>query len=259
MNYIAQKNVFDRWCEVNYLDITAYALWHKLHALCNRCMWPEWITVDNRQLAGMLYTSEKKAMAARDELLNNGFILYRKGKKGSPNKYHLVCLYEGKHCKNDSENGSISDSINAVEPEVKTAVKMSDINKHKQKQNINKNKEKEKNIKKEKPVKHRYGEYNNVLLTDDDIERLKTKFPDMWQKWIETLSEGIELKGYTYKNHYLAILKWAERDMGRVHERQKPAADKVQKSKFNNYVDTNETDYAALEEQIMDMMLEDEG
>lgn len=32
----------------------------------------------------------------------------------------------------------------------------------------------------------------------------------------------------------------------------------VRKSKFNNYVDTNETDYAALEEQIMDMMVEDE-
>ena len=46
--------------------------------------------------------------------------------------------------------------------------------------------------------------------------------------------------------------------MGKVQERQRPVANKVQKSKFNNYVDTNETDYAAMEEQMLDMMLEDE-
>ena len=60
-------------------------------------------------------------------------------------------------------------------------------------------------------TKHKYGEYKNVLLTDDEVEKLKAKFPD-WEKRIETLSQGIELKGYKYKNHYLAILKWAERD-----------------------------------------------
>jgi hypothetical protein len=62
-----------------------------------------------------------------------------------------------------------------------------------------------------RPVKHKYGEYKNVLLSDSDIEKLKAKFPD-WQDKIEILSKGIELKGYKYKNHYLAILKWAERD-----------------------------------------------
>ncbi|MFA7020752.1 MAG: hypothetical protein WC215_04285 [Bacilli bacterium] len=62
-----------------------------------------------------------------------------------------------------------------------------------------------------RPAKHKYGEYKNVLLSDSDIEKLKAKFSD-WQDRIETLSKGIELKGYKYKNHYLAILKWAERD-----------------------------------------------
>lgn len=61
-----------------------------------------------------------------------------------------------------------------------------------------------------RPKKHKYGEFQNVLLTDADIEKLKSKFTD-WQEQIETLSKGIELKGYKYKNHYLAILKWAEK------------------------------------------------
>ena len=62
-----------------------------------------------------------------------------------------------------------------------------------------------------KEKKHKYGEFKNVLLTDAEIEKLKAKLPD-WEKWIETLSQGIELKGYKYKSHYLAILKWAKSD-----------------------------------------------
>ena len=62
-----------------------------------------------------------------------------------------------------------------------------------------------------RPKKHKYGEYQNVLLLDTDIEKLKAKFTD-WQERIEQMSKGIELKGYKYKNHYLAILKWAEKD-----------------------------------------------
>jgi predicted phage replisome organizer len=63
-----------------------------------------------------------------------------------------------------------------------------------------------------KPVRHKYGEYKNVLLTDDDLDKLKAKFPTDWEERIENLSEGIELKGYKYKNHYLAICKWAKND-----------------------------------------------
>ena len=62
----------------------------------------------------------------------------------------------------------------------------------------------------EKQTKHKYGTYKNVLLTDRDIENLKQKFPNDYQEKIENLSEGIELKGYKYKNHYLAILKWEQ-------------------------------------------------
>ena len=63
-----------------------------------------------------------------------------------------------------------------------------------------------------KKQKHKYGEYQNVLLSDEDVKKLKEKFPTDWQSRVEQLSQGIELKGYTYKNHYLAILKWAERE-----------------------------------------------
>ncbi len=60
--------------------------------------------------------------------------------------------------------------------------------------------------------KHKHGEYGHVLLTYSELEKLKTSFPLDWQERIKTMDEGIELKGYKYKSHYLAILKWAERD-----------------------------------------------
>ena len=62
-----------------------------------------------------------------------------------------------------------------------------------------------------KPVKHKYGEYKNVLLTDEQLETLKAEFPNDWADRIEELSEGIEYKGYKYKNHLIAIRKWAKK------------------------------------------------
>ena len=68
--------------------------------------------------------------------------------------------------------------------------------------------------KKEKPVKHKHGEYNNVLLTDEELDKLKTKFTD-WQDRIERLSEYMASTGKSYKSHYVTILSWSRRDKER--------------------------------------------
>ena len=60
-------------------------------------------------------------------------------------------------------------------------------------------------------IKHQRGEYKHVLLTDKQYDSLKDKVDDR-EYWIKTLDEGIELKGYSYKSHYLAILKWFKKD-----------------------------------------------
>lgn len=55
--------------------------------------------------------------------------------------------------------------------------------------------------------KHKYGEYKHVLLTDDDLEYLKSKYTN-YEELIKYLDEYIEMKGYKAKNHKLAIEKW---------------------------------------------------
>lgn len=63
-----------------------------------------------------------------------------------------------------------------------------------------------------KPKKHKYGSHNNVLLTDEEYQKLQERFLDDYEERIETLSEGIARKGYKYQSHYLAILHWARND-----------------------------------------------
>ena len=63
-----------------------------------------------------------------------------------------------------------------------------------------------------KEVRHRYGEYSNVLLSDTDMEKLKAELPGSYQDYIERLSSYMAAKGTGYKNHLATIRNWARKD-----------------------------------------------
>ena len=64
--------------------------------------------------------------------------------------------------------------------------------------------------KKSKPEKKAYGEFQNVMLTDDEYEKLCSHFGNSYYagQWIGRLDEYIASKGAKYKNHYATILNW---------------------------------------------------
>ena len=66
----------------------------------------------------------------------------------------------------------------------------------------------EKEIYKEK---HKYGEYKNVLLSDEELSKLKEEFPD-WQNRIERVSSYCASTGKSYKNYLATIRNWARKD-----------------------------------------------
>ena len=69
-----------------------------------------------------------------------------------------------------------------------------------------------------------YGEFKNVRLKKEELEKLKEKFPKDYKDRIESLSEYMRSKGKTYKDHYATILSWArkeERDTPKVQEPKK--------------------------------------
>ena len=87
--------------------------------------------------------------------------------------------------------------------------------------------------KKSKPVKHKYGEYNNVLLTDDELQKLKTEYSD-WEERIERLSSYVASTGKSYKSHYATIRNWARKDAEKPG-RKEIVPSWMNKGSFNNY------------------------
>lgn len=79
--------------------------------------------------------------------------------------------------------------------------------------NASKQKQKEANDTHKKEQKHKYGEYSNVLLTDTELEKLKSEYPD-WENKIERLSSYVASTGRKYKSHYATIRNWSSKDVG---------------------------------------------
>lgn len=60
-----------------------------------------------------------------------------------------------------------------------------------------------------KEIRHKYGEYKNVLLTDSQYSKLVDDYGDSkLSEMIKNLDEGIQMKGYKYKDHNLVLRKW---------------------------------------------------
>ena len=69
--------------------------------------------------------------------------------------------------------------------------------------------------------KHKYGEYNNVLLSDEDYDKLVNEFPIDYQERIERLSEYMASTGKSYKNHLATIRNWARKEKKPEHNTDK--------------------------------------
>lgn len=61
-------------------------------------------------------------------------------------------------------------------------------------------------------IRHRYGQYQNVFLSEKQIAELEADYPDFYVAYIEKLSAYMEVNGRHYANHYAAIRKWLDED-----------------------------------------------
>lgn len=65
------------------------------------------------------------------------------------------------------------------------------------------------NVKVNDNVKHKYGEYAHVKLTDKERDQLFNDYGEVeTHDAIKYLDEYIEMKGYKAKSHYLCMRKW---------------------------------------------------
>ena len=61
------------------------------------------------------------------------------------------------------------------------------------------------------PAKSNYGEYSNVLLTEEEYNKLLIEIPNA-SEYIEKLSSYMESTGKTYKSHIATIRNWFRND-----------------------------------------------
>lgn len=73
---------------------------------------------------------------------------------------------------------------------------------------INTNKQNTKELNTNKQSKHKYGEYQHVLLTDKEHTHLVELYGSSLDEHIKILDEYIETSGKNYKNHSLVLQKW---------------------------------------------------
>ncbi len=92
------------------------------------------------------------------------------------------------------------------------------------------------------------GSYKNILLSDEEFEALKHRFPNDWGARIDRLSKYMADSKKTYASHYDTILKWAEQDSEKKRDEGY--------TRSHDVFDENEAFAAALERsrQLMEQM-----
>ena len=113
-------------------------------------------------------------------------------------------------------------------------------------------KTKKKKESKEEPVKHKIGEFQHVLLTENEFVKLANDFGiDLRDKAIKFLDEYIEEKGYKSKSHNLAIRRWVidavkEQEQKKGSGRKEPVPSWMnKKSSAEKYMGYGQRQYSA--------------
>lgn len=90
-----------------------------------------------------------------------------------------------------------------------------------------------------KKEKKKYGEFKNVLLTEEEYEKIKDK---KMEQYIDKLSIYIESKGNKYKSHYATILNWSRKEKEQKDNRPKTSREKMDEvfERFLNAKDEDE-------------------
>ena len=73
-------------------------------------------------------------------------------------------------------------------------------------------KERERELDTGQPARAAYGRYENVFLSQSELDGLKADLPDKWNYYIDRLSCHIASSGKRYRSHAATIYKWAQED-----------------------------------------------
>lgn len=196
MNYLAEILAFNNWIRYNSgIGKSDICLWHGLMSMANRFSWREF----NAPILTLLSESKltkNEFYKSRNKLKQFGLLDFKErgGNRATIYKMNSVVSLYG------TQNGTqiiTQDMTQSMAQNV----------------NILKTKnQKLKNKNKKEIVKEKFGEFENVLLSADELQKLKSKLGAETESYIERLSSYIASSGKRYKSHYATILSWTQKD-----------------------------------------------
>ena len=204
MNYLAEILAFNNWIRYNSgINKSDICLWHALMYMANRFYWKEF-NVPMLTLLSESKLTKNDLYKSRNKLKQFGLLDFKErgGNKSTIYKMNsVVSLYGTQNdTQNDTQNG--------------TQIITQDMTQS-MAQNVNilktRNKKPETRNKKE-ILKEKFGEFENVLLSVDELQKLKSKLGAETESYIERLSSYIASSGKKYKSHYATILSWTQKD-----------------------------------------------
>lgn len=106
MNYIKQINTFYKLIQDNPLSSNAQCLYNYLLNKCSELGWKSEFSVSNLIVCGFTSLSRQALDRARNELIQKGYLKYKKGYSNQAGKYLIVCF----DTQNDTQDNTQSDT-----------------------------------------------------------------------------------------------------------------------------------------------------
>ena len=200
MNYLSEILAFNNWIRYNSaITKSDICLWHSLMSMANRFAWKEFTSPILTLLSESKLT-KNEFYKSRNKLKQFGLIDFKErgGNKATVYKVNsVVSLYE-----KQNQTQIMTQSDTQIDTQTVT-----------QNVNINKTKNQKPKTRNKKEInKESFGEFENVRLSEQELSKLKTRFGEDANSYIERLSNYISSSGKRYKSHYATILTWAEKD-----------------------------------------------
>ena len=200
MNYLAEILAFNNWIRYNSgISKSDICLWHGLMSMANRFSWREF----NAPILTLLSESKltkNEFYKSRNKLKQFGLLDFKErgGNRATLYKMNsVVSLY-----------GTQMNTQTMTQMDIQIGTKSVT-------QNVNILKTKNQKLKtknKKEIIKEKFGEFENVLLSADEFQKLKSKLGSETEGYIERLSSYIASSGKKYKSHYATILSWTQKD-----------------------------------------------
>ena len=200
MNYLAEILAFNNWIRYNSgIGKSDICLWHGLMSMANRFSWREF----NAPILTLLSESKltkNEFYKSRNKLKQFGLLDFKErgGNRATIYKMNsVVSLY-----------GTQMNTQTVTQTDIQIGTKSVT-------QNVNILKTKNQKLKtknKKEIIKEKFGEFENVRLSTDELQKLKSKLGAETESYIERLSSYIASSGKRYKSHYATILSWTQKD-----------------------------------------------